>query len=123
MELSTKDSDHREAISSLQAKHSTEIQTLKNLLASSEANNTDLQKENNEIQLKLTRSRNRSVLELDQGLREKSEKFGKEKLSLMEQNKQLRQELDKVISGLLSLSLSLFLSPLLSPLYQCSLFS
>ena len=95
-ELSTIDSDHREAISSLQAKHSAEIQTLKNLLASSETNNTDLQKENNEIQLRLTRSRNRSVLELDQGLREKSEKFEKEKLSLMEQNKQLRQELDKV---------------------------
>ena len=43
--LAEKESDHADSISSLQAKHATEIQTLKELLASSEANNTDLQKE------------------------------------------------------------------------------
>ena len=35
------------------------------------------------------------MLELDQGLQEKSEKFEKEKLQLIEHNKHLRQELDK----------------------------
>jgi len=48
------------------------------------------------MQLKLTRSRNKSMMELDQGLREKSEKFEKEKNTLIEQNKQLRKEMDKV---------------------------
>ncbi len=37
-----------------------------------------------------------SVLELDQGLREKGEKYEKEKHTLLEQNKQLKQELDNV---------------------------
>ena len=36
------------------------------------------------------------MLEFDQGLREKSEKFEKEKLGLIEQNKQLRKERDQV---------------------------
>ena len=44
-QLSEKESDHKEAISSLESKHSVEIQNLKKLLASSEATNTDLQKE------------------------------------------------------------------------------
>ena len=48
------------------------------------------------MQLKLTRFRNKSMMELDQGLREKSEKFEKEKNTLIEQNKQLRKEMDKV---------------------------
>jgi serine/threonine-protein kinase MRCK len=52
--------------------------------------------QNNDLQLKLTRSRNRSMMELDQGLQEKSEKFEKEKLALKEKNKELRLELDKV---------------------------
>ena len=48
------------------------------------------------MQLKLTWFRNKSMMELDQGLREKSEKFEKEKNTLIEQNKQLRKEMDKV---------------------------
>ena len=52
--------------------------------------------QNNELQLKLTRNRNRSMMELDQGLQEKSEKFEKEKSALKEKNKELRVELDKV---------------------------
>jgi len=36
------------------------------------------------------------MMELDQGLREKSEKFEKEKNTLIEQNKQLRKEMDKL---------------------------
>ena len=95
-ELTSKESEYQDAISSFQSKHSTEIQNLKKLLGASEANNTDLQRENNELQLKLTRARNKSVLDLDQGLREKSEKFEKEKQTLLEQNKQLKIELDKV---------------------------
>ena len=54
--------------------------------------------QNNDLQLKLTRSRNKSMLELDKGLQERSEKFErfeKEKLQLIEHNKQLRQQLDK----------------------------
>ena len=35
------------------------------------------------------------MLELDKGLQEKSEKFEREKLQLIEQNKHLRQQLDK----------------------------
>ena len=35
------------------------------------------------------------MLELDKGLQERSEKFEKEKQQLMEQNKHLRQQLDK----------------------------
>lgn len=58
-ELSSKESDHQEALSGLQSKLTTEIGNLKKLLASSEANNTDLQRENNELQLKLTRARNK----------------------------------------------------------------
>ena len=52
--------------------------------------------QNDELQVKLSRFRNRSVLELNQGLQEKTEKFEKEKTTLMEQNKQLRAELDKI---------------------------
>ena len=44
-QLSEKESDHAEALASAQAKYTSEIQNLKGLLASSEANNTDLQKE------------------------------------------------------------------------------
>ena len=44
----------------------------------------------------MTRSRNKSMLEFDQGLREKSEKFEKDKQALLEQNKQLRKERDQV---------------------------
>lgn len=44
-QLAEMESDHSETMSSVQAKHSTEIQTLKELLASSEAHSTDLQKE------------------------------------------------------------------------------
>ena len=54
--------------------------------------------QNDELHLKISRSRNRSVLELNQGLQEATEKFEKEKHSLLEQNKQLRTELDKVRS-------------------------
>ena len=43
--MTEKESDHREAVTSLESKHSAEIQNLKKLLASSEATNTDLQKE------------------------------------------------------------------------------
>ena len=48
-QLAEKESDHSEAVSSLQSKHSAEIQNLKKLLASSEATNTDLQKEVSDI--------------------------------------------------------------------------
>ena len=67
------------------------------------------------MQLKLTRSRNKSMMELDQGLRERSEKFEKEKNTLIEQNKQLRKEMDKVcvcLSPSLCQSVSL-------PVYVC----
>ena len=43
--LADKDSDHTEATGALRAKHSSEIQKNKALLAASEATNTDLQKE------------------------------------------------------------------------------
>ena len=61
----------------------------------------------------MTRSRNKSMLEFDQGLREKSEKFEKEKQGLIEQNKQLRKERDQVClcSYLLSLCFSLPVVP------------
>ena len=52
--------------------------------------------QNSDLQLKLTRSRNRSVLELDQGLKEKSDKWEKEKRAIMEDKKRLRTELEKV---------------------------
>lgn len=51
-----------------------------------------------ELQLRLSRNRNQSVLEINQGLQEATEKFEKEKLTLMEQNKKLRAELDKINS-------------------------
>ncbi len=43
-----------------------------------------------------------SVLELDQGLRERSERFDREKQMLLDQNKQLKVELDKVMEALIS---------------------
>ena len=51
-----------------------------------------------DLQLRLSRNRNQSVLEINQGLQEATEKFEKEKLTLMEQNKRLRAELDKINS-------------------------
>ena len=51
--------------------------------------------QNNDLQLKLTRSRNNSMLELDKGLQERSEKFEREKGQLIEHTKQLRLKLDK----------------------------
>ena len=51
--------------------------------------------QNNDLQLKLTRSRNNSMLELDKGLQERSEKFEREKHHLIEHNKQLHQQVDK----------------------------
>ena len=45
--------------------------------------------------MKLTRSRNNSMLELDKGLQERSEKFEREKGQLIEHTKQLRLQLDK----------------------------
>lgn len=43
--IEDKEAEHAEAISALQAKHSSEMQKNKALLAASEATNTDLQKE------------------------------------------------------------------------------
>ena len=43
-----------------------------------------------------------SVLELDQGLRERSERFDREKQMLLDQNKQLKVELDKVMEAPIS---------------------
>ena len=51
--------------------------------------------QNNDLQLKLTRSHNKSMIELDKGLQERSERFEKEKIQLIEQNKQLRQQLEE----------------------------
>lgn len=96
--LEDKEAEHAEAMRGLHTKHSSEIQKNKALLAASEATNTDLQKENDDIQLRLSRSRNRSVLEINQGLQEATETFEREKLTLMEQNKQLRAEVDRVNS-------------------------
>ena len=146
--LAEKESDHQEAVAALKSKHNSEMQTNKELLAASEATNTDLQKEvfspslslspslppslpltsiynlshpfislsyiqsllsiylsmcicplqNDDLQIRISRSRNRSVLELNQGLQEATKKFEKEKLTLMEQNKQLRAELDRMNS-------------------------
>ena len=44
-QLQEKETDHSESIKSLEAKHSTEVQTLKELLATSESTNTELQTE------------------------------------------------------------------------------
>ena len=52
--------------------------------------------QNSDLQLKLTRYRNQSVREIDAGLKEKSEKWTKEKRALMDEKKQLQAELDKV---------------------------
>lgn len=46
--------------------------------------------------MKLSRSRNISVLEVDKGIQEKTERFEKEKQALLDQNKQLRAELEQV---------------------------
>ena len=54
--------------------------------------------QNNELQLKLTRAKNRSMLEIDQGVKERSERFQREKNSLMEKNRELCAELDKVLA-------------------------
>ncbi len=53
---------------------------------------------NDELQAKLSRFRNRSVMEVDKGIQEKTEKFEREKQQLLEQNKQLRLELEQVKS-------------------------
>ena len=52
--------------------------------------------QNSDLQLKLTRYRNQSVREIDQGLKEKSEKWAKEKKTMMDEKKRLQSELDKV---------------------------
>ena len=44
-QLQEKETDHSESIKSLEAKHSTEVQSLKELLATSESTNTELQTE------------------------------------------------------------------------------
>ena len=46
-QLQEKDSDHSEAVKSLEAKHIAEVQKLKELLATSESTNTEL---HNEVQ-------------------------------------------------------------------------
>ena len=43
--LAEKESDYAEAMSAMEAKHNSEMQKTKELLAASEATNTDLQKE------------------------------------------------------------------------------
>ena len=52
--------------------------------------------QNDELQVKLSRSRDTSVLEVDKGIQEKTERFQKEKQTLLEQNKQLRMQLEKM---------------------------
>lgn len=52
--------------------------------------------QNSDLQLKLTRSRNQSVRDIDQGLKEKSDKWAKEKRAIMDEKKKLQAELDKV---------------------------
>ena len=92
------------------------------MLAVTETTNTDLQKEvsvsvavewnqdqvlrfcsiptqNSDLQLKLARSRNQSMREIDQGLKEKSDKWAKEKKAMMDEKKELQAELDKVQSS------------------------
>ena len=44
-QLSDKDNDHMEAMKAVDTKYLAEIQTLKELMATSESNNTELQKE------------------------------------------------------------------------------
>ena len=46
--------------------------------------------------MKLSRCRNISVLEVDKSIQEKTERFEKEKQTLLEQNKQLRAELEQL---------------------------
>lgn len=48
----------------------------------------------------MAQANKRSMIELDQGLQEKTTHFEKEKRSLSEENKRLREELDKVNAGL-----------------------
>ena len=52
--------------------------------------------QNSDLQLKLARSRNQSMREIDQGLMEKSDKWAKEKKTIMDEKKVLQAELDKV---------------------------
>eukprot|EP00731_Ephydatia_muelleri_P030003 Em0021g526a len=98
-QLAQKEADHAEAMSALQTKQNMEVKTLKEVLGASETANTDLQKENNELQLKLTRVRNQVLQELDKDLKERTERFEKEKQSLMDQTKELRQELEKSVQA------------------------
>ena len=48
----------------------------------------------------MTRTRNQVLQELDKDFKERTERFEKERLSLMEQTKELRQELEKVTCSL-----------------------
>ena len=52
--------------------------------------------QNSDLQLKLARSRNQSMRDIDQGLKEKSDKWTKEKKAMMDEKKELQAELDKV---------------------------
>ncbi|CAI8013836.1 Serine/threonine-protein kinase MRCK beta [Geodia barretti] len=69
------------------------------MLAATETTNTDLQKENSDLQLKLARSRNQSMRDIDQGLKEKSDKWAKERKAMVDEKKELQAELDKVTTG------------------------
>ena len=57
---------------------------------------SSIPEQNSDLQLKLARSRNQSMREIDQGLKEKSDKWAKERKSMVDEKKQLQAELDKV---------------------------
>jgi serine/threonine-protein kinase MRCK len=98
-QLEEKEADLKDSVSSLRTKHTAELQRLKEMLAATETTNTDLQKENSDLQLKLARSRNQSMRDIDQGLKEKSDKWTKEKKAMMDEKKELQAELDKVTTS------------------------
>ena len=52
--------------------------------------------QNSDLQLKLARSRNQSMRDIDQGLKEKSDKWAKERKAMVDEKKELQAELDKV---------------------------
>uniref|UniRef100_A0A1X7VNS0 non-specific serine/threonine protein kinase n=1 Tax=Amphimedon queenslandica TaxID=400682 RepID=A0A1X7VNS0_AMPQE len=99
-QLQEKDSDHSEAVKSLEAKHIAEVQKLKELLATSESTNTELHNENNDLQVRLTKVRNRTISELNEGMKEKVDKYEKDKIQLSEEKRELSLQVESLTTKL-----------------------
>jgi serine/threonine-protein kinase MRCK len=99
-QLEEKDNDHSEAIKSMESQHSTEIQSLKGQLTTSENANTELRNDINELEMKITKTKTRITEELKQEMKELTKKHYTEKQQLTEKSKELSEQLEILTSQL-----------------------